>query len=217
MADPLDLALREQFNNPVQQRETSTVAMWVFLVTEIMLFGGLFTGFSVYRLAHPYAFDLGSGEMEFRMGAINTAVLICSSFAMAMAVYSAELGKRMRLIGFLVLTIVIGLVFLGIKFLEYYMHYRDHKVPGIWFEQAGPEAPYVQMFFVFYFIVTGLHALHMIIGIGLLSVLALRTGLGSFSEKYHTPVDLTGLYWHFIDTVWVFIFAVFYIPGAHLR
>jgi cytochrome c oxidase subunit III len=217
LADPLELAVREQFNNPVQQRETSTVGMWIFLVTEVMLFGGLFTGFSVYRLSHPSAFDQGSAQMEFSLGAINTAVLICSSFAMALAVHSAERGRRLRLAGFLVLTMVLGLVFLGIKFDEYYLHYLDHKAPGISFEQAGPQAPYIQMFYVFYYLMTGLHALHMCVGIGLLGALLLRTFLGSFSAEYHTPVELTGLYWHFVDTVWVFLFAIFYIPGAHMR
>ncbi|HUO17005.1 MAG TPA: cytochrome c oxidase subunit 3 [Verrucomicrobiae bacterium] len=217
MADPLELAVREQFQNPVQQRETSMVGMWVFLITEVMLFGGLFTGFAVYRMEYPLGFDLGSAQMDFKMGAINTAVLICSSFAMALAVNSAERGRKLRLAGFLVLTIVLGLLFLGIKFDEYYLHFLDHKAPGINFYQSGPQASSIEMFYVFYYIMTGLHALHMFVGIGLLSVLLLRTGLGSFSAEYHTPVEITGLYWHFVDTVWVFLFAIFYIPGAHMR
>ena len=217
MVNPLALAVREQFHSREQQEETSTVGMWVFLITEIMLFGGLFTAFAVYELSHRQAFTQGSAEMEFWIGAVNTAVLICSSFTMALAVHSAETGKKGRLALFIFLTIVIGLVFLGFKFAEYYMHYQDHKAPGFWFEQSGPNAGYIQMFFVFYFIMTGLHALHMFIGIGLLSVLLVRTLLGSFSAEYHTPVDLTGLYWHFVDTVWVFLFAIFYIPGVHLR
>jgi cytochrome c oxidase subunit III len=217
LANPTLLALREQFHSPDQQRQTSTAGMWVFLITEVMLFGGLFAAFSVYRLNDYGGFTQGSAEMEYWMGAVNTAVLICSSLTMAMAVYSAEKGRRLRLAGFLLLTILIGLVFLGIKFTEYYLHYQDHKVPGLWFEQSGPNAAHVQMFFVFYFIMTGLHATHMLIGIGLLTALLIRTVFGSFTENYHTPVELTGLYWHFVDTVWVFLFAIFYIPGAHLR
>lgn len=217
MADPLELAVREQFHDPVQQRETSTVGMWIFLVTEIMLFGSLFTGFAVYRLQNPAGFDQGSAQMDFTLGAINTAVLICSSFAMALAVNSAERGRRLRLIAFLVLTIVLGFVFLGIKFDEYHLHYLDHKAPGIVFQQGGPNAASIEMFYVFYYLMTGLHAVHMSVGIGLLTALLLRSGLGSFSGKYHTPVELTGLYWHFVDTIWVFLFAIFYIPGAHMR
>ncbi len=211
------LELREQFATPDQQRQTATVGMWVFLITEVMLFGGLFTAFTVYRLSHPAAFDAGSAHMEIVLGAINTAVLICSSFTMAMAVYNAETGNQKLLILFLLATMVIGAIFLGIKFTEYYDHFRDHKVPALWFNYTGPHAPEFQMFFVFYFLMTGLHALHMTIGIGLLSVITFRALLGSFTAEYYTPVDLSGLYWHFIDIVWVFLYAIFYIPGLHVR
>lgn len=191
--------------------------MWIFLMTEVMLFGGLFTAYTVYRLSNPQAFDVGSAHMEIVLGAINTAVLICSSFTMALAVYSAEIGNQRRLALFLVTTMIIGAIFLAIKFTEYYLHYRDHKVPAFWFEYQGAYAAKVQMFFVFYFIMTGLHALHMTIGLGMLAVLLFRTIIGTFSAEYHTAIDLGGLYWHFIDIVWVFLYAIFYIPGFHLR
>ncbi len=211
------LELREQFATPEQQKETASIGMWIFLMTEVMLFGALFTAYTVYHVSHPHAFDVGSSHMESMLGAINTGVLICSSFTMALAVYSAELGKQKLLILFLILTMLIGAAFLGIKFTEYYLHWQEHKVPGFWFEFKGPDAADVQMFFVFYFIMTGLHALHMTIGLGILSVLVFRAFLGSFTEKYHTAVDLGGLYWHFIDIVWVFLYAIFYIPGLHLK
>ena len=217
MADPIALALREQFHSAEQQRETSTVGMWIFLITEVMLFGGLFTAFSVYRMSHPAAFDQGSADLVLWLGAVITAVLFCSSFCLVWAVHSAEKGKNGRLAFFLILTILIGLVFLGIKFTEYYLHYHDQKLPGIVFHDTSPDAAYVQMFFVFYFLMTGLHAFHMIIGEGILGAMLFRTLLGSFSERYHTPVELAGLYWHFVDTVWVFLFAIFYIPGAHMK
>ena len=217
MSEPVTLELREQFATPEQQRETASIGMWVFLITEVMLFGGLFTAFTVYRLSHPMAFDAGSAHMEFLIGGINTGVLICSSFTMALAVHSAETGKEKRVMLFLLATMVIGAIFLALKFTEYYLHFQDHKVPALWFEYSGPQAPYVQMFFVFYFLMTGLHALHMTIGIGILSVLLFRTLLGSFSAQYYTPLELGGLYWHFIDIVWVFLYAIFYIPGLHVR
>ena len=217
MSEPATLELREQFSTPEQQRETASIGMWVFLITEVMLFGGLFTAFTVYRLSHPIAFDAGSAHMDLMIGAINTAVLICSSFTMALAVHSAELGREKRVMLFLLATMVIGAIFLALKFTEYYLHYQDHKVPAFWFNYSGSQAPYVQMFFVFYFLMTGLHALHMTIGIGLLAVLLFRTLLGSFSAEYHTPLELGGLYWHFIDIVWVFLYAIFYIPGFHVR
>lgn len=217
MSEPVTLELREQFSTPGQQRQTATIGMWIFLMTEVMLFGGLFTAYTVYRLSNPQAFDLGSAHMEITLGAINTAVLICSSFTMALAVYSAEIGNQRRLALFLVATMIIGAIFLAIKFTEYYLHYRDHKVPAFWFEYQGAYAAKVQMFFVFYFIMTGLHALHMTIGIGMLTVLLFRTIIGTFSAEYHTAIDLGGLYWHFIDIVWVFLYAIFYIPGLHLK
>ena len=211
------LALREQFSTPGQQRETASIGMWVFLVTEIMLFGGLFTAYTVYRLSHPQGFDEASAHMEIWLGGINTAVLICSSFTMALAVYYAEKGNDRLLILFLIATMAIGALFLGIKFTEYYHHFLDHKVPALWFDYKGPHAPSFQMFFVFYFIMTGLHALHMTIGIGLLSVLTFRALIGSFSARYYTPVEFGGLYWHFIDIVWIFLYAIFYITGLHLK
>jgi len=217
LSSPLTLELREQYETPDQQRETASIGMWIFLVTEIMFFGGLFTAYTVYRLSNPQAFDIASAHMEIVLGAINTAVLLCSSFTMALAAHNAQLGKE-RAVAFLLLaTMAIGIIFLGIKFTEYYLHYHDHKAPGFWFEYAGPYAPKVQMFFVFYFLMTGLHALHMTIGLGILAVLLFRTVLGSFSAEYYTPVEIGGLYWHFIDVVWLFLYAIFYLPGLHLR
>lgn len=215
MSDSL-LALREQFATPRQQRDSATVGMWIFLATEVMLFGGLFTAYTVYRLSAPQAFDIGSADMEIVLGAVNTAVLICSSFTMALAVHSAEAGNRRLIALFLILTMIIGAVFLGIKFTEYYLHYQDHKVPGIWFEDSTPYAAHVQMFFVFYFIMTCLHATHMLIGLGVLFVLLIRTLMGTFTAEYHTPIEIGGLYWHFVDIVWVFLYAIFYLPGLHL-
>ena len=145
--DP-SLILREQFATPDQQRQTATIGMWIFLMSEVLLFGGLFTAFTAYRISHPHAFDLGSKDMEIILGSINTAVLICSSYTMALAVHSAEVGNQKRLALFLFATMVIGAIFLAIKFTEYYLHYQDHKAPGYWFIEHAPGAPQIQMFFV---------------------------------------------------------------------
>lgn len=217
MSDTAELELREQFSIPAQQEETSTFGMWIFLATEVLLFGGLFASYAVYRLAYTSAFNEGSSEMEYTIGAVNTAVLICSSFTMALAVASAETARRMRTAALLALTMLIGSIFLILKFYEYYRHYVEHKVPGFWFESHGPEPGHVQLFFVFYFLMTGLHAIHMLIGLTVVGITCLRVLWGSVAEAYHTPVDIAGLYWHFIDVVWVFLFAVLYIPGAHLK
>ena len=215
MSNPVQLMLREQYSTPEQQRETATFGMWIFLATEIMLFGGLFTAFTVYRLGHPVGFDEGSKDMSIVLGSINTAVLITSSLTMALSIYSAAVGKLVRTYYLLLITAAIGIVFLIIKFTEYYQHYLAHKVPGIWFESSSPHAASMQLFYVFYFAMTGLHAIHMTIGITLVVLFAFRTAAGSFDAEYHTPLETIGLYWHFVDIVWVFLFAIFYISGLH--
>lgn len=211
------LELRSHFSTPEQQREATTLGMWIFLATEILFFGGLFASYAIYRAWHPAAFERASTEMSIVLGSINTVVLICSSFTMAFAVHAAQEGKWKRLVFFLLATVVIGAVFLVIKFVEYYDHYELRQVPGFWFVTNDPSPGPYQNFFVFYFAMTGLHAVHMIIGIGLLLVLAVRSALERFNERYHNPIVLTGLYWHFVDIVWVFLFAIFYLPGLHLK
>jgi cytochrome c oxidase subunit 3 len=209
------LALREQYAAPEQQRETSTLGMWIFLATEVMFFGGLFAGFAIYRMYYTQGFEEGSAEMEVILGAVNTAVLITSSLTMALAVYSISVGKQFRTCSYLLATAFFGLVFLAIKFTEYYLHYQHHKVPGIWFESTSPNHGAIELFFVYYFCMTGLHALHMIIGITMVIIFACRAAIGRFNAAYHTPIVILGLYWHFVDVVWVFLFAIFYISGLN--
>jgi cytochrome c oxidase subunit 3 len=209
------LALREPYSTADQQRDTATLGMWIFLVTEVMFFGGLFAGFAIYRMYYTQGFIEGSSEMDLLLGAINTAVLISSSLTMALSVYNSSIGKQFQTYLCLLATAALGIMFLAIKFTEYYIHYQHRKVPGIWFESGGPHHGGVEMFFVYYFCMTGLHAIHMIIGISLVLALAVRTALGRFRAAYHTPVTIVGLYWHFVDIVWVFLFAIFYISGMH--
>lgn len=215
MSDPVVLELREQFATVEQQRLTSSIGIWLFLMTEVMMFGGLFVAYTVYRFNHPQAFVEGSSSMDIVLGSINSAILLTSSLTMGFAELSAKLGRQRLLTVLLLVTILIGLAFLGIKFTEYYEHYQQHEAPGVWFNHAGPLAPAVQMFYVFYFIMTGLHAVHMIIGIFLILGLIFRNFIGSFSAKYYTPVSVVGLYWHFVDIVWIFLYAIFYLPGLH--
>lgn len=211
----VSLACREQFATPGQQRETASIGMWLFLASEVMMFGALLTAYTVYRASHPQAFQIGSADMNILLGSINTAILLTSSLMLAFAEYSAQADNR-RLLGlFLLLTMLIGLVFLGIKFTEYYQHYQEHKAPGVWFNDSSSYASSVQMFFVFYYVMTGLHAIHMIIGLGILSVLLFRTFIGTMSSEYHTPINFGGLYWHFVDIIWIFLYAIFYLPGLH--
>jgi len=202
-----------QFEDAEQQFEASTLGMWAFLITEIMFFGGLFLGYTIYRAVYPEAFAEASRLLDYQLGAINTAVLICSSLTMVLAVRAAQMGQRRSLIIFLLLTIVLGSVFLGNKVVEYSHKFYDHLVPGPSF---GPETPLAhpqqaQLFFGFYFGMTGLHAFHMIIGIVVLLVLVAQAWRGRFSKDYFSPVDITGLYWHFVDIVWIFLFPLLYL------
>jgi cytochrome c oxidase subunit 3 len=208
-------ALAHHFENLEQQREAGTLGMWVFLVTEIMFFGGMFLAYLVYRSAFPRMFAEASSQLDLTLGAVNTVVLICSSFTMALAVFGAQVGNRRMLVFFLLLTILLGLAFLGIKSLEYRHKFEHHLFPGSHFRYQGSNAREAQIFFGLYFAMTGMHALHMIIGVGLLSVLAWMAKRGRFSPEYFSPVELSGLYWHFVDIIWIFLFPLLYLIGRH--
>ncbi len=209
-------ALAHQFDDLEQQARSNTLGMWAFLATEVLFFGGLFTAYVVYRHAFPEAFAVGSKHMDVVAGTVNTAVLIASSLMMALAVQSAQLGLRRPLIMFLLLTMTLGAVFLGIKAWEYHHKYVENLVPGVNFVWEGPLRNQVQMLFLLYFIMTGTHALHMVIGICLLTYLVLGARRGRFSREYFFPVEIIGLYWHFVDLVWIFLFPLLYLIGLHL-
>jgi cytochrome c oxidase subunit 3 len=209
--------LQHQFESLGQQKEASTLGMWVFLVTEILFFGGLFLAYTIYRSQYARGFALASHHMDILLGTVNTAVLICSSLTMAMAVHSAATGRRKPLMGYLAATMLLGAAFLGIKAVEYTEHIRHHLLPGPGFHYAGPEARSAEIFFSLYFSMTGLHALHMVIGIGLLSVLFVLARRGRFVPEYYSPVEMCGLYWHFVDIVWIVLFPLLYLIGRHLK
>ncbi len=249
-------ALAHQFDSMAQQQDASTFGMWVFLLTEIMMFGGLFAAYLIYRIKYYDAFVAGSTSISVSWGFANTLVLIGSSFTMAMAVWAAQKGKRGAQVGFLIGTMLLGAAFLGVKAKEYYDKYDECHIPGqvigkgfnawggcevsnpklgniaedikeraeITHIQVTPEPARIQtakqteIFFSFYFAMTGLHAFHMIIGLGLLSWLLLRAKRGEFGPDYYTPVELGGLYWHFVDIVWIYLFPLLYlINRTHLK
>ena len=232
-------ALQHHFENMEQQREAGTLGMWIFLVTEIMFFGGMFLAYTLYRSTYPDAFASASNHLDITLGAVNTGVLILSSFTMAMAVYFTQVGKQRPQILCLMLTLVLGLTFLGIKAVEYHDKYTDHLIPGhlIPGNPFGPAVqahgeppdhhklhllgsaslPQVEMFYWIYFAMTGMHALHMIIGAGLLTFLLIYSIKGRFDPEYHSPVEVIGLYWHFVDIVWIFLFPLLYLLGRHLE
>lgn len=215
LAETHGAELAHQFDDVEQQKEASTLGMWVFLVTEVLFFGGLFLAYAVYRASYPEAWAEASHELDIVLGGVNTVILICSSLTMALAVQGAQLGRRNMLIIFLALTIVLGGAFLGIKGIEYHHKYVEHHVPGSSFVFQGLHARQVELFFALYFTMTGMHGLHMVIGIGLLANLMRQGWGGRFGPGYYTPVEMIGLYWHFVDIVWIFLFPLLYLLGRH--
>ena len=239
-------ALVHQFDSMEQQKAASTFGMWVFLLTEIMMFGGLFAAYLIYRIKYYDAFVAGSTSISVNWGFANTLVLIGSSFTMAMAVWAAQRGDRKWQIWCLIFTMILGAVFLGVKAKEYYDKYDECHIPGHVIgkgfnalggrgcetgniakeiieraeknhQPAVPPASAIQtanqteIFFSFYFLMTGLHAFHMIIGMGLMTWLLMRARRGEFGPAYYTPVELGGLYWHFVDIVWIYLFPLLYL------
>jgi cytochrome c oxidase subunit 3 len=205
--------LSHQFEALDQQAEAASLGIWVFLVTEMILFGGLFVAYTLYRIKFPAAFVECSKLMDWRLGAFNTAILLTSSLTMAMAVHSAEEGGDRGTVGWICVTLILGLGFLGIKGFEYHQKFVEHLVPGPYFQLNSIHHREAQIFFSLYFGMTGLHALHMIIGLAVLSVIAAMAGAGKFSETYSTPVHIAGLYWHFVDIIWIFLFPLLYLIG----
>jgi cytochrome c oxidase subunit 3 len=209
-------ALEHHFADMNQQRETSTLGMWVFLITEIMFFGGLIASYLIYRLAYPESWHIGSMHMSFWLGTINTVILLCSSFTMASAVWASQRGNGRLTMWLLLSTATLGIGFECVKGLEYYQHFVEGAVPGPYWHLQVANSLQAQLFFLIYFIMTGLHALHLAIGIAIALVLAYRANKGAYTSYYHNPIDIFGLYWHFVDIVWVFLYPLLYlIPGAH--
>ena len=211
--------LQHHFRDMEQQRETATFGMWIFLITEIMFFGGMFCAYLIYRLSYYQSWVDGSQRMDIKLGAINTVVLIFSSLTMAMAVHSAQMGRRKLIVAFLIATLVLGGAFLGIKSIEYHDHWKNHEVPGQYFsgldaeghDKGWRDTQHTSLYFSLYFAMTGMHALHMIIGAGLLVWLIVAASRGKFTANYFAPVENVGLYWHFVDIVWIYLFPLLYL------
>lgn len=211
-----------QFENLEQQQETDTIGIWVFLVTEVMFFGGLFAGYTIYRFAYPDAFGAGSHILDVRLGAINTMVLLASSLTMALSVRAAQTANRRSLIPLLLTTMVLGGVFLCIKGIEYHQKFVEHVVPSLDWAPAGDVlaklapggAGHMEIYFLFYFLMTLVHALHLIIGMCLVLWLVFRARRNEFQSHYFAPVEVVGLYWHFVDIVWIFLFPLLYLIGG---
>ncbi len=222
--------LRHHFETVEQQKEATAFGMWLFLLTEIMFFGGMFAAYLIYRNWYYPAFAAASNTLSITLGAINTAVLITSGFAMAIGVWCAETRRRKGLVISLLVTMLFGVIFLGIKYVEYAEKFELHHVPGADFSisqfvhpsVASHETPLApdmaektQVYFSLYFAMTGMHALHMIIGLGLLIWLLIRAQQGAYTTGYTQPIEYFGLYWHFVDIVWIFLFPLLYLINRH--
>ncbi len=205
-----------QFDDLHQQHEAGELGMWVFLATEVLFFGALFLAYSVYHMWYTEGFAEAAGHANLALGTINTGVILTSSLFMALAVRAAQMERRRALVMHLLATIVLGSAFLGIKFYEYLEDYREHLVPlfGWPFEYAGTSPEAAKLYFNLYFLMTGTHALHMTIGVGVLCVLAVAAWRGRLLGPRSQPVHLTGLYWHFVDAVWIYLYPLLYLIGA---
>ncbi len=221
-------ALHHQFDDLDQQRDTYTIGMWAFLITEVMFFGGLFMVYILYRYRFPEAFEDASRHLNLTISATNTVILLTSSLTIALGVRAAQIGKRNALVGYLSVTLILCLVFLGLKGVEYYEEYEKNLIPGPNFtyesthhgEAHGDEGEHAaveinereaETFFGIYFVMTGFHALHMIIGAGVLVILIIQAWRYKFPPENYAPVEMMGLYWHFVDLVWIFLFPLLYL------
>jgi cytochrome c oxidase subunit 3 len=212
--------LEEQYRNLEQQSETAALGMWVFLATEVIFFGTLFLGVGAYMYQYSEAFEKAAEHLNWPLGGINMAVLVTSSLMMALAVHYAQLGQRQSVVLFLCLTALLGLTFLVLKGIEYYLDFQEKLVPGLSFDpeewsRHGVNPSQVQLFLLFYWIMTGLHALHVTIGVAVVLTIAVLAWQGRFSAIYYSPVDVTGLYWHFVDIVWIFLYPMLYLSCTH--
>lgn len=204
--------LQHHFVDSDQQFEASKMGMWVFIVNEILFFGGLFCAYIVFRAWYPDLFTQAAKELSTIWGAVNTVVLIGSSLTVAMAIRSAQKNQRRGIEINLLITIALAFVFLIIKYFEYTHKFHLGIFPGeAYYTYTGVEHPLAHVFFSIYYIMTGIHALHIIVGIGLMIWIYMRARKNEFSSEYYTPVELTGLYWHLVDVIWIFLFPLLYL------
>jgi len=218
-------ALLHHFATEEQQKDSASFGMWIFLGTEVMFFGGLFCAYLIYRGWYFGDFAAASKSINAALGATNTGVLICSSLTVVLAIWAAHTSRRGLMLLMLALTMLFGLGFLGIKGIEYHDKFVEHHVPGTSFSFEHEEIPghpgqyanprHAEIFFALYFIMTGLHALHMIVGLGIFTWLFIKAWRGMFTPRYYTPLEIGGLYWHFVDIVWIYLFPLLYLIDRH--
>lgn len=205
--------LQHHFSNSLQQRDSAKLGMWIFLVTEVLFFGGLFVAYSIYRAWNPEIFHNAHQALNWKLGATNTLVLITSSLTIALAIRSLQLDKPKQATRFLWATFLLASTFMVIKYFEYAHKFHVGQLPGKFYTYTGIEGTNPHLFFSIYFVMTGLHGLHVLIGMGVILWMITRVRRGRYSSAYYTPVEVTGLYWHLVDLVWIYLFPLLYLVG----
>lgn len=209
--DQLTAHIQHHFVDSDQQFESAKMGMWLFLVTEILFFGGLFAAYIVYRAWYPDLYIMASDQLDTFWGGVNTVVLIGSSLTVAMAIRSAQLNQQKGIIINLLITIALAFVFMVIKYFEYSHKFELGIFPGAYYTFDGIDHPQANIFFSIYYMMTGLHGVHVVVGIGLMVWLLIKARKGAFHSNYYTPVEITGLYWHLVDIIWIFLFPLLYL------
>ncbi len=199
------------FGDEASRQDAAHMGMWVFLSTEVLLFAGLFASYSLYRLAYPEVFFQAREHMEVTLGTINTYVLVTSSVLVALAIASIRSGRQLAASALLAGAVLLGITFLCVKGIEYARHVRDHALPGAHYALHEFAVPGASLYFTLYWIMTGIHAVHVAVGVGVLSVLSFQTLSGKFNATYHTPLELGGMYWHLVDVFWLFLWPLLYL------
>jgi cytochrome c oxidase subunit 3 len=203
--------LAHHFESLDKQTHAARLGMWLFLATEILLFTVLFAAYALYRFLYPQAFAASSRVIETTYGLVNTVVLISSSFTVAMGLDAASRGNGRRTALLFGVSVLAGFVFLALKYVEYSHHFHEGQLPGQFYTYEGVRETGAPIFWALYFMITGLHGIHVIIGMTVLAVVGVRAYLGAFSAEYHVPVELAGLYWHLVDLIWIFVFPLIYL------
>jgi len=213
MSHANDSHLQHHFSDTHQQAESAKLGMWLFLLTEVLLFGGLFCFYAIYRAWNPDIFHNAHVHLDVVMGTINTIVLITSSVTMALAIRSMQLGQKTNTIRLLTVTLILAGLFLVVKYFEYEHKIHLGQLPGKFYTFEGIEGNNPHIFFSTYFLMTGLHGIHVLAGMATILWLIIKTRAGRFSKDYYTPIEMTGLYWHLVDLIWIFLFPLFYLVG----
>lgn len=208
------------FDSAEHEYNASKFGTWTFLVTEILMFGGLFVGYIMYHERYPEMFHAGSQFLDWQLGAVNTIVLLISSLTMALSIYYAQTNNKAKVLLNLYVTLICGFIFMGIKAYEYTHKFHLGLFPGRflhpheeWVQKIVDQYPNIAMYFSFYFTMTAIHGSHVLIGMGLITWLIVRAHRGEFNSKYYTPVECVGLFWHLVDLIWIYLFPLLYLVG----